>query len=118
MLLGYGKIDGTRVMSELAVRVGTSNLLPDGVELKGTFAEGAGFGAGGRVGLGETAGTYGWGGAAGTVAFADFKRGLRATMMTQYMPGESYPLTNEFNQAVRADLVAMADHGEVHRTAA
>ncbi len=115
MLLGYGKIDGTRVMSELAVRVGTSNLLPDSVDTKGTFADGAGFGAGGRVGLGETAGSYGWGGAAGTVAFADFKRGLRATMMTQYMPGESYPLTSEFNQAVRADLIAMADHGVVHR---
>jgi CubicO group peptidase (beta-lactamase class C family) len=90
--------------------------LPEGVDMKGTFAEGAGFGAGGRVGLGETAGTYGWGGAAGTVGFADFKHGLRATMMTQYMPGESYPLTNEFNQAVRADLMSMGDHLMAHRT--
>ncbi len=115
MLLGYGKIDGTRVMSELAVRVGTSNLLPEHVDTKGTFADGAGFGAGGRVGMGETAGTYGWGGAAGTAAFVDFKRGLRATMMTQYMSTTPYPLTEEFNQAIRADLVAMADEGEVHR---
>jgi len=109
MLLGYGKIDGTRVMSELAVRVGTSNLLPEGVEMKGTFAEGAGFGAGGRVGLGDQAGTYGWGGAAGTAAFVDFRRGLRATMMTQYMSATPYPLTDQFTKAVLADLAATAD---------
>ncbi len=107
MLLGYGKIDGKRVMSELAVRVGTSNLLPEGVDTKGTFAEGQGFGAGGRVGLGDQAGTYGWGGAAGTVAFVDMKRGFRATMMTQYMSLTPYPLTGEFNRAVLADLAAM-----------
>ncbi len=115
MLLGYGKIDGTRVMSELAVRVGTSNLLPDGVDTRGTFANGGGFGAGGRVGSGETSGTYGWGGAAGTVAFVDFKRGLRATMMTQYMSTTPYPLSDEFSNAVRADLAAMAGEGAVTR---
>ena len=108
MLLGYGKIDGKRVMSELAVRVGTSNLLPEGVDTKGTFADGSGFGAGGRVGLGAQAGIFGWGGAAGTVAFVDMKRGLRATMMTQYMPSDIYPLTAEFTKAVLADLAAMA----------
>jgi CubicO group peptidase (beta-lactamase class C family) len=115
MLLGYGKIDGKRVMSELAVRVGTSNLLPEGVDTTGTFAEGGGFGAGGRVGTGATAGAYGWGGAAGTVAFVDFKHGLRATLMTQYMSLTPYPLTDEFNAAVRADLVAMAGEGTIHR---
>ncbi|GGD95330.1 serine hydrolase [Tsuneonella deserti] len=107
MLAGYGKIDGKRVMSELAVRVGTSNLLPDGVDTTGTFADGAGFGAGGRVGLGDQAGTYGWGGAAGTAAFVDFRHGLRATMMTQYMAMPGYPLTDEFTQAVRVDAAAL-----------
>lgn len=108
MLLGYGKIDGTRVMSELAVRVGTSNLLPEGVAMKGTFAEGSGFGAGGRVGLGDQAGTYGWGGAAGTVAFVDMKHGLRANLMTQYMPSDAYPIHGAFPAAVQADLARMA----------
>lgn len=111
MLLGYGTIDGKRVMSERAVRVGTSNLLPEGVDTTGTFAGGGGFGAGGRVGAGATAGTYGWGGAAGTAAFVDFKRGLRATLMTQYMSFKPYPLTDEFTRAVRADAVAMAAGG-------
>ena len=107
MLLGYGKIDGKRVMSEPAVRVGTSNLLPEGVDLSGTLGGVQGFGAGGRVGMGEQSGTYGWGGAAGTVGFVDLKRGMRATMMTQYMPSETYPLTAEFTKAVLADLAAM-----------
>lgn len=108
MLVGYGEADGTRVMGELAVRVGTSNLLPDTVSTEGTFAGGAGFGAGGRVGLGDQASTYGWGGAAGTVAFVDMRRGLRANLMTQYMPSEAYPVHSEFPKAVLADLAAMA----------
>ncbi|WP_120715937.1 serine hydrolase domain-containing protein [Tsuneonella amylolytica] len=108
MLLGYGAIDGKRVMSELAVRVGTSNLLPDGVDLKGTWVDGGGFGAGGRVGLGDQAGTYGWAGAAGTVGFVDFRHQLRATMMTQFMPDSTYPLNDGFRKAVASDLVAMA----------
>lgn len=108
MLLGYGKIDGRRVMSEPAVRLATSNLLPPGIETKGTFVEGQGFGAGGRVGIGDMAGTFGWGGAAGTVAYVDFKRALRAVMMTQYMPSNTYPLTEEFSKAVMTDLAVMA----------
>ena len=88
MLLGYGVIDGKRVMGELAVRVGTSNLLPETATTEGTWVEGQGFGAGGRV----TDGSYGWGGAAGTVAFVYYKAGLRANLMTQYMPSDSYPI--------------------------
>ncbi|WP_370034490.1 serine hydrolase domain-containing protein [Qipengyuania mesophila] len=103
MLLGYGKIDGKRVMGELAVRVGTSNLLPDTATTKGTWVEGQGFGAGGRV----TDGSYGWGGAAGTVAFVNYKAGLRANLMTQYMPSEAYPIHEAFPKAVVADLAAM-----------
>ena len=67
MITGFGMLGGTRFMSEAAVRVGTSNLLPEGADTTGTFAGGSGFGAGGRVGLGDAAGQYGWGGAAGTV---------------------------------------------------
>ena len=108
MLVGYGQLEGTRVMSEAAVRLGTSNLLPEGVDTANTFAAGSGFGAGGRVGLGEQAGSYGWGGAAGTVAFVDMKRGLRAGLFTQYMPAEAYPLHADFPKAVVADVMAMA----------
>ncbi|RXZ66653.1 class A beta-lactamase-related serine hydrolase [Pelagerythrobacter rhizovicinus] len=111
MLVGYGEFEGKRVMSEAAVRLGTSNLLPEGVNTAGTLAAGAGFGAGGRVGLGEQAGIYGWGGAAGTIAFADLKRGLRAGLFTQYMPADALPIQSEFPLAVAADLEAMATAG-------
>ncbi|WP_375290938.1 serine hydrolase domain-containing protein [Qipengyuania sp.] len=110
MLLGYGSIDGKRVMSELAVRVGTSNLLPEGVDLKGSWIEGQGFGAGGRV----TDGAYGWGGAAGTVALVSFKAGLRAGMFTQYMPSDALPISSGFPDALQKDLAAM----EARKTAA
>lgn len=111
MLAGYGKIGGKRVMSELAVRVGTSNLLPETVSTAGTMAAGAGFGAGGRVGLGSDAGTYGWGGAAGTVAFVNLKYGLRASLYAQYMPSDAYPIHTEFPKAVQADLALMKSRG-------
>jgi CubicO group peptidase (beta-lactamase class C family) len=108
MIANYGVLDGKRIMSERAIRTGTSNLLPAGASTKGTFANGAGFGAGGRVGLGAQAGTYGWGGAAGTVALVDLKVGLRGSLFTQYMPSEAYPVHADFPTAVLADLNAMA----------
>lgn len=104
MLLGYGAIDGKRVMSEAAVKLGTSNLLPETADISGTWIEGQGFGAGGRV----SDGAYGWGGAAGTVAFVSYKANLRASLYTQYMPSEAYPIHSAFPDAVQADLMAMA----------
>ena len=87
-----------------------SNLLPPGVETKGTMADGSGFGAGGRVGIGTDTspiGTYGWGGAAGTVAFVDHVRGIRASGYTQYMPSDTYPFQREFPKMVYEQLKAM-----------
>jgi CubicO group peptidase (beta-lactamase class C family) len=107
MLAGSGAIGGTRVMSEAAVRLGMSNLLPRGVDVGGTWVEGAGFGAGGRVGLGEDAGTFGWSGAAGTIGFVNARIGLRAGLYVQYMPSSALPLSDEFPKAVLADLSVM-----------
>lgn len=104
MLAGLGQIEGKRVMSERAVRLGTSNLLPEGVSTADTFAAGSGFGAGGR----SNDGNYGWGGAAGTVAFVNIGTGLRGNLMTQYMPSEAYPVHAAFPAAVLKDLAAMA----------
>jgi CubicO group peptidase (beta-lactamase class C family) len=111
MLVGLGQIDGKRVMSEAAVRMGTSNLLPDTVRqvpltpgsLELDLAK-YGFGAGGRVGKGADEGIYGWAGAAGTIAFADIKRGIRGGLFTQYMPSSLYPLDTEFPAAVVKDI--------------
>ena len=104
MLLGYGVIGGKRVMSEAAVRMGTSNLLTPTVDTSSSLIAGAGFGAGGRVGLGGDAGTFGWAGAAGTIGFINYRVGNRASLYTQYMPSDAYPVHSEFPKAVIADL--------------
>ncbi|MEZ5693126.1 MAG: serine hydrolase [Altererythrobacter sp.] len=103
MLVGRGMIDGKRVMGEAAVLEGTSNLLLDTVDTKGTWVAGQGFGAGGRV----TGGAYGWGGAAGTTAFVDMESRLRAANFTQYMLSDAYPIQREFPEIVRKDLALL-----------
>jgi CubicO group peptidase (beta-lactamase class C family) len=103
MLLGYGRLDGTFVMSEEAVRVGTSNLLPATVDTSGSWIAGEGHGAGGR----STGSSFGWGGAAGTLAAVDFDLKLRACLWTQYMPAEAYPIRDEFMAAMEADLAVL-----------
>ena len=105
MLAGYGTIEGRRVMSEAAVRMGTSDLLPDTLAPDGGFAPDAGFGAGGLVQpRGGQGGTFGWFGAAGTVGFVEMDGGLRQSLYTQYLPSAAYPLQSLFGEAVAADL--------------
>ncbi|WP_353228165.1 serine hydrolase domain-containing protein [Novosphingobium sp.] len=111
MLLGYGLLGKTRVMTERAVRVGTSNLLPAGVGGSTWDTAPSGFGAGGRVGLGDEAGTFGWSGAAGTIGFVNYRAGLRAGLWVQYMPSSALPIGSEFPLAVRADVTAMMGAG-------
>ncbi|QIG55040.1 beta-lactamase family protein [Altererythrobacter sp. BO-6] len=103
MLLGYGVIDGKRVITEAAVKQGTSNILPESVSTKGTWLAGEGFGAGGR----SKGQQYGWSGAAGTIGAVDFGLGLRAALFTQYMPSEAYKVRDEFLSALEKDLSGM-----------
>ncbi len=108
MLLNFGEYEGRRVMSERAVLLATSNLLPDTVEPANAYERGSwDYGAGGRVGKGATAGAYGWAGAAGTLGFVYYPLNLRAGLFTQYMPSMAYPLIDEFPAAILADLAAM-----------
>ncbi|WP_374527791.1 serine hydrolase domain-containing protein [Novosphingobium sp.] len=104
MLVGRGTIGGRRVMSEAAVRMGTSNLLPATADLSGTWVAGNHFGAGGIVGTGKDEGLFGWSGAAGTVGYAQLRLGLRTGLFVQYMPQEKLPILEEFPKAVGADL--------------
>jgi CubicO group peptidase (beta-lactamase class C family) len=117
MLQNYGELNGRRVMKEETAKLAMSNLLPAGVTFSGTVASTGGntagpkmgFGAGGSVYLedfpgGAGKGTYGWGGAAGTVAFVDPGRRARGTIMVNYFPGETYPLRAEILPALLADL--------------
>jgi len=103
MLLGYGKLGNERIMGEPAVRVGTSDLIPETVDKTGSWMANEGHGAGGR----SVNGTFGWGGAAGTLAAVDYKSGLRAALWTQYMPSDAYPIRDEYLAALEADLKGM-----------
>ena len=107
MLVNMGLSYRSRVMSEAAVRMGTSNLLPATADLTGTFVAGQHFGAGGIVGTGKDEGLFGWSGAAGTVGFTQMKLGLRTSLYVQYMPQDKLPILKEFPKAVGADLTAM-----------
>ena len=106
LLLNGGRIGGKQVLPERAVAQGMSNLLPPGVDTKGTMTEGSGFGAGGKVGVGEDAGSFGWSGAAGTTGFVNTRLGLRAGIYVQYMPDSTYSVRDEFLKGVRADILA------------
>ena len=115
MLLNGGMLDGVRVMKAETVALGMSDLLPKGVIYPGAVAATGGttstqgFGAGGSVALvdmpgGPGKGTYGWGGAAGTIAWVDPKNKVRATVMVNYLPGDRWPLRTDFTNALYADL--------------
>ena len=109
MLLGEGETGGVRIMKPETARLAMSNLLPDGVDTKGTFVEGEGFGAGGRVSLPSSPtgeGVFGWGGAAGTIAFVDRKRGYRVGGYAQYMPVEALPFQRDLGKAFYKDVMA------------
>ncbi len=109
MLLGEGETGGVRVMSVETARLAMSNLIDDSVDRKGTFIDGQGFGAGGRVSLpgspgGE--GIFGWAGAAGTVGFIHRKLGYRAAGYTQIMPPDSVPFQAKFGETFFKDVAA------------
>jgi CubicO group peptidase (beta-lactamase class C family) len=108
MLTSYGRIGKARVMGELAVRVGTGNLLPDGVTGPAMMGPVSNFGAGGRVGIGAEAGIYGWAGAAGTVGTVDMRRGLRSGIFVQFMPPNANSLLPDYAKALQADVAALS----------
>ncbi|WP_326525659.1 serine hydrolase domain-containing protein [Sphingomonas sp.] len=118
MLANGGMLGGKRVMKAETVRLGMSNLLPKGVAFTGVgggtggnTSGTMGFGAGGSVYLtdvpgGASKGTYGWGGAAGTVGWVDPVRRVRGTIMVNYFPADKWPLRTDVVKALYADAAA------------
>ncbi len=114
MLANGGAVDGVRVMKAETVRLAMSDLLPAGVTYGGapSGSGGAtgpkmGYGAGGSVQLedvpgGAGKGTYGWGGAAGTAAWVDPAKKIRATVMVNYFPSDKWPLRADVIKALYA----------------
>jgi CubicO group peptidase (beta-lactamase class C family) len=111
MLADQGTLDGVRIMKAETARLGMSNLLPAGVTFlnNGTAM---GYGAGGSVYLadrpgGASKGTYGWGGAAGTIAWVDPVRRVRATVMVNYTPAEKWPTRTDIPAALFRDAALL-----------
>lgn len=107
-----GTLDGVRVLKPETAALMMSNLLPAGVDTSQLNRLGnvgkLGFGAGGSVFLedkpgGPSKGTYGWGGAAGTIAWVDPARHARGTVMVNYFPAEKWPLREEIAAALATD---------------
>lgn len=111
LIVNGGVHRGRRLLRAETVALATSDLLPPGVDLTGTWVAGNGFGAGGVSGKGRDAGLYGWSGAAGTIGYANTRLKLRTGLYVQYMPQDSLPLMREFPQAVGADVAALAAAG-------
>ena len=113
MLLNRGVLDGVRILKPETVAVAMSNLLPAGADTsilnetaKDTGAQ-MGFGAGGSVYLGDVPGgpgkgSFGWGGAAGTIAWVDPVHKVRGVGMINLF-GDT-PLKREVSKAIYADL--------------
>jgi CubicO group peptidase (beta-lactamase class C family) len=113
MLLNGGTLDGTRILKPETVALAMSNLLPAGTDTsilnetgKDTGAQ-LGFGAGGSVYLNDVAGgpgkgTFGWGGAAGTIAWVDPVHKVRGVGMINLF-GDT-PLKREVSKAIYGDI--------------
>ncbi len=109
MLLGEGETGGKRIMKTETARLAMSNLLADSVDRKGTFIDGQGFGAGGRVSLPTSPGgegIFGWAGAAGTIGFVHRGLGYRAAGYAQYMPTGALPFQEKFGETFFKDVIA------------
>ena len=113
MLLNGGVLNGVRILSEASVDLMSRNHLS-----KEILSDGSAFGLNG-IGFGLTvgnvmdpgvAGTYSaqgeffWGGAASTIFWVDRKNNITATMMTQYMPSDKYPLREELKTLLYSSL--------------
>lgn len=110
MLMGEGALGGKRIMTRETARLAMSNLVHPDTKME-SFVKGQGFGAGGRVTIatgpsGEGIGTFGWGGAASTIAWADRTRGIRASGWSQIMTMGEQPFTVDFGKAVYASMVS------------
>jgi CubicO group peptidase (beta-lactamase class C family) len=113
MLLNGGTLNGVRILSKASVSLMSRNHLSSEI-----LSDGAAFGLNG-VGFGLTvgsimdagvAGSYSvdgeffWGGAASTIFWVDQKNNVTATLMTQYMPSDKYPLREELKTLIYSGL--------------
>ena len=113
MLLNGGVLDGVRVLSEASVNLMSRNHLSNEILSDGASfgIDGVGFGLtmavlmdAGISGTYSTDGEFSWGGAASTIFWVDKKNSITATLMTQYMPSDKYPLREELKTLLYSGL--------------
>jgi CubicO group peptidase (beta-lactamase class C family) len=100
MMLNEGELDGVRLLGRKTVEWMAINHLPQGLHPWEDPGRGFGLGVGvqidaARQNLGSV-GSYGWGGAAGTRFWVDPQEELIGLLMIQFMPGDHYPIQDEF----------------------
>ena len=112
MLLNRGELDGVRLLGRKTVELMTTDCLPAGVFLNNDPNRGAGFGLGvsllqdlGKIAQLGSVGNYGWGGAANTNFWIDPQEELIGIIMLQFMPSDTYPVTQDFRNLTYQALV-------------
>jgi CubicO group peptidase (beta-lactamase class C family) len=110
MLLNGGQLDGTRLLGRKTVEMMTQNHLPEGVYEDANHAHGFGLGGYVMVNLAQSQmlgsdGSWGWGGAANTEFWIDFKEQVIGILMLQFMPPGLYPVESDFKNLVYQALV-------------
>ena len=113
MLLNGGILNGVRIISEASVDLMANNHLSDEILKDGSAfgLEGVGFGLTvgtimnpGVAGTFSAEGEFFWGGAASTIFWVDRKNNVTATMMTQFMPSDRYPIREELKTLLYSSL--------------
>jgi CubicO group peptidase (beta-lactamase class C family) len=115
MLLNRGELDGKRVLSRESVETMITNQLPPHLASAAgppMIDRGYGFGLAGSVlldseqtDLPDTAGIYRWSGYVGTYFWIDPRNRMIAMVWTQFTPGRTYPLEDDFQKLVYGAIV-------------
>ena len=109
MLLNKGSYNGKKILNPETVEVMTSNQS----EKKAKPFKVDAFGQGVTIGVALNAkkmrmkrgdNSFFWGGAASTIFWVDKKKNITATMMTQYMPSDKYPIREELKTLLYSSL--------------
>lgn len=108
MMLGEGRLGRARILKPETMAIARSDIMPEGAE---RFMKTSGFGAAMRVvraesaaTAGEPAGSFGWGGAAGTTLWVDPANEAYCFMMVQFVPSSAYPVWQDIRAAFYEDV--------------
>lgn len=111
MVLNHGELDGVRLLGRKTVELMRMNHLPDGIFMDQDI-QAHGFGLGGYVLLNPararangSAGNWGWGGAANTFFWVDFKEQMVPIIMIQHQPFQPYPIEDIYKNLVYQAMI-------------